>query len=1542
MSDVQTWVSSAMTDEDTCSEGFANDKKMEGVVRGKLVNVVHLTSNALALINNYASISSVHGCVLLLHFGLCNLVLRFGSAFCLLKTFLAFCLGETLPISKLDSVLSQDFLRFVSRLPAFCLKTSCVLSPDILRFVSGLLAFCLLLKTFSAFLYCQGKENGVNILKSIDEGPFQMGTVWEPLAEGTEGAPHLGLERPRVYSDLSSKEKDRYNADIRATNIFLQGLPKGIYTLINHYTDAKDIWDNKGETIHDYYVRFAKLINDMRNIKMTMYRMQLNSKFMNNMLPEWGRSVTAVKLNRGLRDSNYDQLGLGTNQWGGGASGYEGVQNRVRNANPGQESQVKCYNCNGIGHIASNCTQPKRLQNFDYYKDKMLMQAKANGVALDEEQLLFLASGQDNAIDEDVDEQLVQDLALNVDNVFQADDCDAFDYDTFYLRYTIMITIGDAVCEHHKEHVMHDNVQLNHVVDSHVDYTSDSNMIPYDQYVKDNAIPVVENSLTAKLATYKEQVKLYERQARFELTKREQKINEQLRIVITNRNFKEETLKNKLHSVKLQLASTINHNKLMVEEVTSLKKDFKQKENKYLEDFLDMKSLKEKLLATRTPYVTRAKQVQPALYNCHEIVKDNHVSAIVHNTEDILEIAEITRRKMNDKMKDPECVNHKTIASRPIKALMVHPPNTPATLVPSVLPTKIQVKIHIFTLIQLFLEFDKTYKKRITPTGLTEGKMGFEQTKECYLKEVIPFFKTLKEHFEGIQQALTKEIKEMKDVFKELEAEVAENVVDRKHVEIERKNLLIANDNLIAECLFTEMHVANTIVEACCLELEAELSTLRDKSHNDNHNELVNWFSNLEVTALTTENVNLKAQILNTVSSVVKDHVKPIVLALGKYAIDVEPLPPRLRNNREAHLDYLRHLKESIETIREIVDEAKVVRPLDSSIVSACRYTKHFQELLEYAIGVKCCTDASGSQPNIKTKKNKISPAKGVNKMNTEEHHRINKSHLRTSNHVIHIVLWYLDSGYSKHMTGDRSRLMNFVKKIIRTVRFENDHFGAIMGYGDYVIGDSVISRVYYVEGLGHNLFFVRQFCDSDLEVAFRKHSCYVRDTNGVKLIKGSRGFNLYTISVEDMMKSSPICLLSKASKNKSWLWHLRLNHLNFGTINDLARKDLVRGLPRLKFEKDHLCSAYQLGKSKKHTHKPKFKNTNLEVLNILHMDLCGPMRVQTINGNKYILVIVDDYSRFTWVKILRSKDETPEIVIKFLRQIQVGLNKTVRYIRTDNGTEFVNKALTEYYERIGIFPPKHSSQDSTTKRRCRKTEPVFGALCYPINDNEDLGKLQPTANIRIFVGYAPSRKEPHRVERPVSPAPAVQVPVNSAGTPSFTTIDQDAPSPSISPSSSALQSPSLHQGVATESTLMEDNPIAPVDNTPFINVFASKPSSDASSSGDAPRAWYDTLSQFLLDNKFSKDADHTRCQDTRRSTSGSARFLRDKLVSWSSKKQKSTPISTIEAEYIAMSGCCAWILWMRSQLTNYGFAFHMILLYCDNRSAIALCCNNV
>ncbi|GKB13633.1 integrase, catalytic region, zinc finger, CCHC-type containing protein, partial [Tanacetum coccineum] len=321
----------------------------------------------------------------------------------------------------------------------------------------------------------------------------------------------------------------------------------------------------------------------------------------------------------------------------------------------------------------------------------------------------------------------------------------------------------------------------------------------------------------------------------------------------------------------------------------------------------------------------------------------------------------------------------------------------------------------------------------------------------------------------------------------------------------------------------------------------------------------------------------------------------------------------------------------------------------------------------------------------------------------------------------------------SKHMTGDRSRLKNFVKKFIGTVRFGNDHFGAIMGYGDYVIGNSVISRVYYVEGLGHNLFSVGQFCDSDLEVAFRKHTCFVRDLDGVDLIKGSHGTNLYTISVEDMMRSSPIRLLSKASKNKSWLWHRRLNHLNFGTLNDLARKDLVRGLPRLKFEKDHLCYACQLGKSRKATHKTKMVNTIMEVLHTLHMVLCGPMRVQSINGKKSILVIVDDYS---------SED-----LGKLKAKANIGF--FVGYAPNRKGYRIYNKRTRQILENI------HVTFDELTEQT---------ALIHSSPNPPPAAPYVPPTNKELEILFQPMFDEyfeSSTVDRLVPPTPATQTPVN-------------------------------------------------------------------------------------------------------------------------------------------------------------------------------------
>nr|GFA40857.1 integrase, catalytic region, zinc finger, CCHC-type, peptidase aspartic, catalytic [Tanacetum cinerariifolium] len=155
---------------------------------------------------------------------------------------------------------------------------------------------------------------------------------------------------------------------------------------------------------------------------------------------------------------------------------------------------------------------------------------------------------------------------------------------------------------------------------------------------------------------------------------------------------------------------------------------------------------------------------------------------------------------------------------------------------------------------------------------------------------------------------------------------------------------------------------------------------------------------------------------------------------------------------------------------------------------------------------------------------------------------------------------------------GNLKLLINFVWKFMGTVRFRNDHVAAILGFGDLQWGNILITRVYFVEGLGHNLFSIGHFCDSDLEVAFRRNARFVKNLEGVDLLKGDRSTNLYTINLHEMASASPICLMAHASSTKSWLWHQRLSHLNFDTINDLARNDLVSSLPKFKYHKEHLC----------------------------------------------------------------------------------------------------------------------------------------------------------------------------------------------------------------------------------------------------------------------------------------------------------------------------------------------------------------------------------
>nr|GEY91217.1 hypothetical protein [Tanacetum cinerariifolium] len=401
-------------------------------------------------------------------------------------------------------------------------------------------------------------------------------------------------------------------------------------------------------------------------------------------------------------------------------------------------------------------------------------------------------------------------------------------------------------------------------------------------------------------------------------------------------------------------------------------------------------------------------------------------------------------------------------------------------------------------------------------------------------------------------------------------------------------------------------------------------------------------------------------------------------------------------------------------------------------------------------------------------------------------------------------------------MTGDRSQLTNFVNKFLGTVKFGNDHVAKIIGYGDYQIGNVTISSVYVMEGLGHNLLSVGQFCDSDLEVAFRQHTYFIHNLEGVNLSQRlSHGYG------------TDAC------------------HLNFGAINYLARQGLVWGLPKLKFEKDHLCSAYAMGKSKKKSHKPKSKDTNQEKLYLLYMDLCGPMCVKSVNGKK-LASLMKHLLLALHSKIVSLKD--------------------AEAVTTAYYTQ--NRSIVRLRHRKTPYELLHNKLPDLSFLY------VFGALCYPTNDSENLGKLQPKADIEIFIGYAPTKKAIRIYNRRLVPNPTSSTPfvslsrnewdllfqplfnelltpppsvdpsvheviapvdevvapelAESPSSPSSTTVDQDAPSPSKSQTTPETQPPFIPNDVEEGN---HDIEVAYMGNDLLFGMPITDVASDQSSS---------------------------------------------------------------------------------------------------------------
>nr|GEY79619.1 retrovirus-related Pol polyprotein from transposon TNT 1-94 [Tanacetum cinerariifolium] len=292
-----------------------------------------------------------------------------------------------------------------------------------------------------------------------------------------------------------------------------------------------------------------------------------------------------------------------------------------------------------------------------------------------------------------------------------------------------------------------------------------------------------------------------------------------------------------------------------------------------------------------------------------------------------------------------------------------------------------------------------------------------------------------------------------------------------------------------------------------------------------------------------------------------------------------------------------------------------------------------------------------------------------------------------------------------KHMTRNLKLLINFVEKFLGTVKFGNDQIAPIFGYGDLVQGAVTIKRVYYVEGLNHNLFFVGQFYDADLEVAFRKSTCYIRDLKGNDLLTGSCGTDLYSITLKDTNCPNPICLMAKATSSQAWLWHRHLSHLNFDTINLLSKNDIVVGIPKLKFIKDHLCFSCKLGKAKRKSFHTKITPSSKRRLQLLHMDLCGPMRVASINGKRYV----------------------PSLHAYFAAE---GILYQMLVARTPEQNGVVERRNRTLVEAARIIL-------SAAKVPLFFCAEAIATTCFTQNHGENLNKMKEKGDACIFMGYS-------------------------------------------------------------------------------------------------------------------------------------------------------------------------------------------------------------
>ncbi|GJQ89834.1 retrovirus-related pol polyprotein from transposon TNT 1-94 [Tanacetum coccineum] len=648
---------------------------------------------------------------------------------------------------------------------------------------------------------------------------------------------------------------------------------------------------------------------------------------------------------------------------------------------------------------------------------------------------------------------------------------------------------------------------------------------------------------------------------------------------------------------------------------------------------------------------------------------------------------------------------------------------------------------------------------------------------------------------------------------------------------------------------------------------------------------------------------------------------------------------------------------------------------------------------------------------------------------------------------IMQLILFIVDSGCTKHMMGNLKLLCNFVKKYLGTVRFGNDQFAPILGYGDLVQGNIMIKWVYYVEGLNHNLFSVGQFCDADLEVAFRKTTCFVRDLQGNDLLTSKRESDLYTIYLQETTSPTPICIMAKALPTQAWLWHRRLSYLNFDYINLLSKKDIVIGLPKLKYVNDQLCSSCEfLNKTLTAYFKEEGIGHQSFTPRTPEQNGIVERRNRTLVEAAHIMLLASKLPLFFWAEAIATACYTQNrsIIIptheKTAYHIINDRKPLTRHLHIFDCTCYLTRDgenLDKIKEKGGPYILFDEIKEMTETSVDNNTSGLLDLLFGPLYD-----EFFTTCTLSVNKSSSPSDKSKQQdtpptvtaqsTKKPITPTTTITTEENNTDNQAEIQVDNahvddnefynvfsipvreeeesssryvdplnmhtfyqphqskhrwtkdhplyqvhGNPSKSVQTRRQLVTDPEMSKGYAHEEGIDFEESFAPVARLEAVQIFVSYTAHksfpiyqmdvkmdflngtlkeevyvaqpDGTSDPPIPKRptekhlkevkrifrylkgtinmglWYLKDSGFEL-TAFSDD-DHTGCIDTRKSTSGGIQFLGDKLVSWMSKKQDCTAMSSAEAGYVALSASYAQVMWMRTQLKDYGFNYNKIPL---------------